>query len=176
MSVLLGEKSGLLCNWFKENPNAGRLSFDHIPTPETFRLIARFCCGQEVNFTPENIIPILFLAFSLDMSQSPNSLYQQALCFFIKKIITGWNESLKALKAMENQIDLNHGHYFIGKCMDSIVNIAISDPLLLGEPVNDDFTDDDEDEDEDSEDEENDDSEEDDVDEEEEGLSLTTAS
>ncbi|GKE75654.1 phototropic-responsive NPH3 family protein, partial [Tanacetum coccineum] len=79
MSVLLAEKSGLLCNLFKENPNAGRLSFDHIPTPETFRLIARFCCGQEVIFTPENIIPILCLAFSLDMSQSPNSLYQQAL-------------------------------------------------------------------------------------------------
>ncbi|GKD84334.1 phototropic-responsive NPH3 family protein [Tanacetum coccineum] len=101
--------------------------------------MVRFCYGFQVNFTPENIIPISSLASHLDMSNfhCPNNLNDQALFLFQENVITGWNESVRSLKAVENQIcpKLVTQFLYIDACMESIVNKAHLNPLLLGKPI-----------------------------------------
>nr|GEX00832.1 hypothetical protein [Tanacetum cinerariifolium] len=101
--------------------------------------MARFCYGFQIIFTPENVIPISCLACYLDMTDnySPNNLLSQAIYFFDHKVVTGWNESVRCLKAVENQIVLQQASKLclLDSFMDSIVNKALDNPLLLGEPI-----------------------------------------
>ncbi|KAI3511212.1 hypothetical protein L1887_18358 [Cichorium endivia] len=138
---LLAERSSKLCKLFKENPDEdlSHLLCDIPTTPQIFELIARFCYGFEVNFTPENVIPISCLACYLGMTEthSPDNLLTRALSFFEHKIITGWNESIRSLKATENQIILQQATKLglIDGCVDSIISKALNNPILLGEPI-----------------------------------------
>ncbi|KAL7618346.1 hypothetical protein Lser_V15G03221 [Lactuca serriola] len=138
---LLAARSSKLCKLFKENPDEDLSHHvcDIPTTPEIFELIARFCYGFEVNFTPENVIPISCLACYLGMTDnhSPNNLLNRALSFFEHQIITGWNESIRSLKATENQIVLQQATKLglIDACVDSIISTALNKPTYLGEPI-----------------------------------------
>ncbi|CAI9269183.1 unnamed protein product [Lactuca saligna] len=138
---LLAARSSRLCKLFKENPDEDLSHHvcDIPTTPEIFELIARFCYGFEVNFTPENVIPISCLACYLGMTDnhSPNNLLNRALSFFEHQIITGWNESIRSLKATENQIVLQQATKLglIDACVDSIISKALNKPIYLGEPI-----------------------------------------
>ncbi|GKA64277.1 BTB/POZ domain-containing protein-like protein [Tanacetum coccineum] len=153
---LLAARSSKLCKLFKENPDEdlSHLLCDIPTTPQIFEIMARFCYGFQITFTPENVIPISCLACYLGMTDnhSPNNLLSQAIYFFEHKVVTGWNESVRCLKAVENQIVLQQATKLglLDSCMDSIINKALDNPLLLGEPIknpvlyDDDSSDDDE--------------------------------
>ncbi|XP_024982520.1 BTB/POZ domain-containing protein At5g17580 [Cynara cardunculus var. scolymus] len=138
---LLAARSSKLCRLFKENPDEdlSHLLCDIPTTPEIFELIARFCYGFNVNFTPENIIPISCLACYLGMTEthSPKNLLNEALYFYEHEIITSWNESLRSLKAAENPVVLQQAAKLglIDACVDSIISKAIDNPLLIGERI-----------------------------------------
>ncbi|PWA91576.1 phototropic-responsive NPH3 family protein [Artemisia annua] len=138
---LLAARSSKLCKLFKENPDEdlSHLLRDIPTTPQVFEIMARFCYGFQITFTPENVIPISCLACYLGMTDnhSPNNLLSQAIYFFEHKVVTGWNESVRCLKAIENQIVLQQASKLglLESCMDSIINKALDIPLLLGEPI-----------------------------------------
>nr|GEV14854.1 hypothetical protein [Tanacetum cinerariifolium] len=138
---LLAARSSKLSKFFKENPeeDLSRLISDIPTTPQIFEIMARFCYGIKVNFTPENVIPISCLACYLGMtdSHSPNNLLSSAITFFEHKVITGWNESLRSLKAIDNEIVFQQASKLglLSSCMDSIINKALDNPLLLGDPI-----------------------------------------
>nr|XP_043635280.1 BTB/POZ domain-containing protein At5g17580-like [Erigeron canadensis] len=153
---LLAEKSSKLCKLFKENPDEDicNLFCDIHINRHTFETVARFCYGFPVHFTPENVIPISCLAGYLGMTDThcSHNLLNQSLSFFKHKILTGWNESLKSLKAIDDhsilQQAVNLG--LVDGCMDSLINKAVDNPLLLGDPIKaPTFDDEDEDDDDD---------------------------
>ncbi|GJZ66760.1 phototropic-responsive NPH3 family protein [Tanacetum coccineum] len=135
---LLAARSSKLCKLFKENPDEdlSHLLCDIPTTPQIFEIMARFCYGFQITFTPENVIPISCLACYLGMTDnhSPNNLLSQAIYFFEHKVVTGWNESVRCLKAVENQIVLQQASKLglLDSCMDLIINKALDNPLLLG--------------------------------------------
>ncbi|KAK1415963.1 hypothetical protein QVD17_31751 [Tagetes erecta] len=138
---LLAARSSKLCKMFKENPDEdlSHLLSDIPTSPETFEIMARFCYGFKINFTPENVIPVSCLACYLGMTEthSRHNLLNQALSFFEHEVITGWNESIRSLKAIENHTILQQAIHLglIDGCMDSIINKALGNPFLLGEPI-----------------------------------------
>ncbi|PWA98062.1 phototropic-responsive NPH3 family protein [Artemisia annua] len=138
---LLAARSSKLSKFFKENPeeDLSRLINDIPTTPQIFEIMARFCYGFKINFTPENVIPVSCLACYLGMtdSHSPNNLLNRALSFFEHEVVTGWNESLRSLKAIDNEIVLQQASKLglLSSCMDSIINKALDNPLLLGDPI-----------------------------------------
>ncbi|KAI3518753.1 hypothetical protein L1887_07565 [Cichorium endivia] len=138
---LLAARSSKLCKLFKENPDEdlSRLLCDIPTTPQIFELVARFCYGYGVNFTPENIIPITCLACFLGMTDnySPGNLLNRALSFFEREIKTGWNESIRSLNATENQVVLQQAMKLglIDACIDSIISKALNCPNRLGELI-----------------------------------------
>ncbi|XP_071740541.1 BTB/POZ domain-containing protein At5g17580-like [Rutidosis leptorrhynchoides] len=150
---LMATRSSKLCKLFKENPeeDLSHLLCDIPTTPEVFELVARFCYGFNVNFTPENVIPVSCLACYLGMTDthSPQNLLNRALSYFEHEVITGWNESLRSLKAIDNEIVLQQAAKLglIDGCMDSIINKALDNPQLLGEPIKNHDDDDSEEED-----------------------------
>nr|GEV40133.1 hypothetical protein [Tanacetum cinerariifolium] len=139
---LLAKKSSKLRKLLKDNPDEdlSHLLCDIPTTPQIFELITRHCYGFQVNFTPENIIPIACLAKYLGMTEnrSRNNLLNHALSFFEHEIITGWNESIRSLKAIESmdihELALQLG--LVDSCIDSIITKALYNPLLLSEPIN----------------------------------------
>ncbi|KAK9061119.1 hypothetical protein SSX86_018299 [Deinandra increscens subsp. villosa] len=151
---LLAARSSRLCKLFKENPDEdhSHLLSDIPTTPQIFEIMARFCYGFPVTFTPENVIPISCLACYLGMTEthSPRNLLNQALSFFEHEIITGWNASLRSLKAIDNQTILQQAVQLglTDGCMDSLISKALDHPLLLGEPIKNPALDHDDDEDE----------------------------
>ncbi|XP_071728169.1 BTB/POZ domain-containing protein At5g17580-like [Rutidosis leptorrhynchoides] len=138
---LLAARSSKICKLIKENhdQDLSHLLCDIPTTPELFEFIARFCYGFNVTFTPENVIPISCLACYLGMTDthSPQNLLNRALSFFDHEVITGWNESLRSLNAIENEIVVQQSakHGLIDNCIDSIVNKALYNSRLLGEPI-----------------------------------------
>nr|XP_043608925.1 BTB/POZ domain-containing protein At5g17580-like [Erigeron canadensis] len=152
---LLAAKSSKLCKLFKENPDEdlSHLLCDIPTSPNIFEIMGRFCYGYQINITPENVIPISCLACYLGMTDthSPHNLLNKALSFFEHEVITGWNESLRSLKAIDNDIVLQQAAKLglIDGCMDAIINKALDDPLLLGEPIRNPVFEDDDDDDQD---------------------------
>ncbi|PWA47578.1 phototropic-responsive NPH3 family protein [Artemisia annua] len=114
---LLAARSSKLCKLFKENPDEdlSHLLRDIPTTTQIFEIMARFCYENH----------------------SPNNLLSQAISFFEHKVVTGWNESVRCLKAIENQIVLQQASKLglLDTCIDSIINKALDNPLLLGEPI-----------------------------------------
>ncbi|KAJ0547431.1 putative BTB/POZ domain, NPH3 domain, NPH3/RPT2-like family protein [Helianthus annuus] len=147
---LLAARSSKLCKLFKENPDEdlSHLLSDIPTSPQIFEIMARFCYNFQVNLTPENVIAVSCLACYLGMTEahSPHNLLNQALSFFEHEVITGWNESIRSLKAIDNPTLLQQAVQLglIDGCMDSIINKALDNPLLLGEPIKNPVLDDDE--------------------------------
>ncbi|XP_059458230.1 BTB/POZ domain-containing protein At5g17580-like [Corylus avellana] len=110
------------------------------PEPKTFELVARFCYGLEVHMSSKNVVPLICFAHYLMMTEnhSRNNLLSKALAFFEKRVLPSWNETIKALRTMENifQEAVNFG--LVDACSESIIDKALVDPSLLGEPIKDD--------------------------------------
>ncbi|KAJ8763228.1 hypothetical protein K2173_025613 [Erythroxylum novogranatense] len=136
---LLAARSKKMASLLKENHprNVSDFLKDIRTDTETFELVARFCHGFELNLTTENVIPITCLAHYLEMTEnhSPDNLLNRALTFFEQRVLTGWNETIKAYHSVVSNLEqaLNLG--LIDACIDSIIHKALEEPRLLGEPM-----------------------------------------
>ncbi|KAI3941327.1 hypothetical protein MKW92_037960 [Papaver armeniacum] len=93
----------------------------HTGDSTTFELAMNFCQGYEPNLTAANIVPVICLAFFLEMTEDhcQGNLLDKAFNFFHLKILPHWNESVKAFQTTEHHFDFA---------------IPRDNPRLLGEP------------------------------------------
>ncbi|KAF9615711.1 hypothetical protein IFM89_026126 [Coptis chinensis] len=104
---------------------------------ETFELAMKFCYGYELSMTTENVIPLICLAYYLEMTDehSPDNLLNIAISFFNHNVLTVWHQTLKALPTTE-QVNKQAMHLrIVDFCLDSLVRKARVNPFLIGEPI-----------------------------------------
>ncbi|KAF5725676.1 BTB/POZ domain-containing protein [Tripterygium wilfordii] len=114
------------------------LLFQDIPAdPETFELVARFCYGFEVQISTENVVSLICLANYLEMteSHSANNLLRKSLTFFEQRVLSSWNETVKAFRMMESILHQALDLGLVDACLESIIQKVLADPHLLGEPA-----------------------------------------
>ncbi|KAJ4813238.1 BTB/POZ domain-containing protein [Rhynchospora pubera] len=70
----------------------------------TFKVVAKYIYGQDLELTSSNIIPVLCAAYHLDMTDNytRQSLISQAERFLFKEIFRCWKETLEALISCED--------------------------------------------------------------------------
>ncbi|CAK7333799.1 unnamed protein product [Dovyalis caffra] len=134
---LLSARSAKIAALLKENPTE-KLVFlprDIPADPETFELVARFCHGYELILSTENVIPLISLAYYLEMteSHSENNLLDKSLVFLEDRVLSSWNETIKALCSASSTLQQHSG--LVDACLESLVYKALADPRLLGEPI-----------------------------------------
>lgn len=102
--------------------------------PRTFHLVTRFCYGFEIQLSSENIVSVLCIAYYLEMSDdhSSNNLLNKAVTFLEQRVLTSWNETVKALcicsdKILDKLADVGLIEVFL----DSLVEKALNNPRLL---------------------------------------------
>ncbi|XP_058195325.1 BTB/POZ domain-containing protein At5g17580 [Rhododendron vialii] len=146
---LMAAKSGKIFKLLKENLSGdiSHLLMD-IPTdPETFELVVRFCHGRELKLSPENCIPLTCLSNYLGMTEnhSTNNLLKRALTYLQQRILPNWNDLVNSLKASEKVLQEAVKLGLVDACFESIIEMALVNPHLLGElirnPSNDDVDD-----------------------------------
>ncbi|MCL7044025.1 hypothetical protein MKW94_029152 [Papaver nudicaule] len=111
--------------------------FTNIPGDSTtFDLAMNFCYGYEQNVTAVNIVPLICLAFYLEMNEDhcQGSLLSKAFNFFHLKILPHWNETIKAFQTMEHHFDVAMHLGLVDSCLESLLSKARVNPRLLGEP------------------------------------------
>ncbi|CAL5382428.1 unnamed protein product [Camellia sinensis] len=144
---LMAARSEKLVMLLKENPNEdiSYLLRDIPADPEILELVMRFCHGLEVNMSTENVVPLSCLAYYLGMTEkhSTNNLLKKTLTYFEQRIISSWNESIKALRASGNILEQAVNLGLVDACIESIVGQALVEPRLLGEPIKNSINDDD---------------------------------
>ncbi|OVA11232.1 NPH3 domain [Macleaya cordata] len=131
-------RSGKLAILLKDHKK-GELtySFKDIPGDSTtFDLAIRFCYGFELHLTAINVVPLICLAYYLDMTEdhSPRNLLNKTLNFFHLKILPLWNESIKAFQTMEHLFQQSVHLGLVDSCLDSLLSKARLNPRHLGEP------------------------------------------
>ncbi|KAJ4951734.1 hypothetical protein NE237_028566 [Protea cynaroides] len=137
---LVVAKSAKLAVLLKEGQHEEKpsLSLPDIPgDSKTFELVARFFYGYDLNLSASNIVPLVCLAYYLEMTeaQSPNNLLKKSLAFFQQRVLPSWNESIKAFITTEHVLKQASIVGLIDAFLDSITNKVLTDPHLLGEPI-----------------------------------------
>ncbi|KAI3925580.1 hypothetical protein MKW98_001434 [Papaver atlanticum] len=134
----LTAKSGKFAALLKDHKNEElAYTFKNIPgDPTTFELAMKFCYGRELNLTAVNVVPLICLAFYLDMTEDhcKGNLLNIALCFFYSKILPTWNEAVKAFQTTELVFDEASHLGLVDSCLESLLSKARLSPHLLGEP------------------------------------------
>ncbi|GLT95314.1 hypothetical protein SLE2022_130040 [Rubroshorea leprosula] len=133
---ILASKSAKVADFLKENSIVDLQHFFlNIPADaETFEHVARFCYGMYVHMSTENVVPLMCLAFYLEMTGESN-LLSKAATYFEQNVIPSWNETIKAFRVAENFLGQTMHLGIFDACLDSIVEKALADPRLLGEPI-----------------------------------------
>ncbi|MQL79459.1 hypothetical protein Taro_011898 [Colocasia esculenta] len=116
------------------------LSLADIPADEkAFMVATRFCYGYEPDLSTENVVPIACVASFLEMTEehSKDNLLGRALGFISARVLSHWNETLRALRSAE--IVLPHAAQLgiVDACLRSIAEKALADPHLLRNPMED---------------------------------------
>ncbi|KAL3742412.1 hypothetical protein ACJRO7_017825 [Eucalyptus globulus] len=137
---LLAAKSAKLAALFEEKDPCEKISSflrDISADPNTFELVARFCHGWEVQLSTENAVPLICLAFYLEMTEthSPNNLLKKAIDFLEERVLPSWNETIRALRLSEKLLQQAVHLGLIDACLSSIIARAQVEPHLLGKPI-----------------------------------------
>ncbi|GAV88342.1 NPH3 domain-containing protein, partial [Cephalotus follicularis] len=136
---LLAARSAKVSALLEANSEEDLSYFLHeIPAdPEICQLVARFCHGFELSMCTVNVVPLICLAYYLEMteSHSPNNLLTKALTFFEQRILPSWNETIKAFRSAEHILQQAVPLGLVEACLESMVAKALIDPRLLGEPI-----------------------------------------
>ncbi|KAF4395308.1 hypothetical protein F8388_001695, partial [Cannabis sativa] len=105
---------------------------------KTMGLVISFCHGYEIHLSGDNVVPLCCVAHHLGMNETHSkiNLLKRALTYFEQSVLFSWNQTLKALKTTENILDQAVQLGLDGACFDSLMAKALSDPRLLGEPIN----------------------------------------
>ncbi|XP_026410940.1 BTB/POZ domain-containing protein At5g17580-like [Papaver somniferum] len=135
---LLIEKSRKFAMLLKDHKNEElAVPFKNIPGDSTaFELAMKFCQGYEPNLTAVNIVPVICLAFYLEMTKEhcQGNLLDKAFNFFHLKILPHWNESVEAFQTMEHHFEFAIRLGLVDSCLESLLSKARDNPRLLGEP------------------------------------------
>lgn len=135
----MSARSAKVAALLKENPqeNLTFLLRDIPADSETFELVARFCHGFELNLSTENVIPLICLAYYLGMTESHNNdnLLKKVLTFFEERVLPSWNETIKAFRSAGSTLQQAVHLGLVDACSESLVEKALVDPQLLGEPI-----------------------------------------
>ncbi|ESQ49748.1 hypothetical protein EUTSA_v10022312mg, partial [Eutrema salsugineum] len=102
--------------------------------PTTFFLVTKFCHGYKIHFSSEIIVSVLCAAYYLEMNDdhSSNNLLNKAVTFLEQRVLTSWNETVKALRVCSDKIlDKITDVGIIEVFLDSLVEKALKDPRLL---------------------------------------------
>ncbi|XP_031260708.1 BTB/POZ domain-containing protein At5g17580-like [Pistacia vera] len=106
---------------------------------EILEVVARFCHGFEVEMSTEIVIPLICVAYCLEMTEThaKNNLLSQAYNFFQSKVLPSWNETIKVCRVAENFLQQAIYLGLVDSCLESLIAKALVDPhlLLLGEPM-----------------------------------------
>ncbi|XP_019158746.1 PREDICTED: BTB/POZ domain-containing protein At5g17580-like [Ipomoea nil] len=136
---LLGDKSAKVAALLRKNPEDDLSHLlGEIPTdPQTLELMARFCHGFKITLTAQNVVRVYCLAHHLGMTEEhrPNNLLRTALVYFQHNVLSSWNKSIKALKSAESVFHQAVELGLVDACAEAIINQALDNPLLLGEPA-----------------------------------------
>ncbi|MCL7032265.1 hypothetical protein MKW94_005991 [Papaver nudicaule] len=135
---LLAAKSGKFAILLKDHKNEElAYPFKNMPGDSTtFELVVNFCYGQELNLTAANVVPLICLAFYLDMTEDhcKGSLLNKALCFFHSNVLPNWNGAIKAFQTTEHHFEDATHLGLVDSCLESLLSKARLNPRLLGEP------------------------------------------
>ncbi|KAM1363064.1 hypothetical protein FF1_027980 [Malus domestica] len=138
--VLLAEKSAKVAALLiqKSQDDLSRFLRNIPADTDTLELVARFYHGFEIQMSSENIVPLICVAHYLEMTEnhSKNNLLSKALSYFQERILPSWNETVKAFRATEKFLQQSVKLGLIDACIDSIIQKALANPSLLGEPIN----------------------------------------
>ncbi|XP_030480577.2 BTB/POZ domain-containing protein At5g17580-like [Cannabis sativa] len=129
---------------------------------KTLELVISFCQGYEIHISQDNVIQLYCVAHHLGMNEthSKNNLLKRALSYFEKNVLSSWDQTLKSLRTIDNNIlDQAIQLGLVGTCLNSLIAKALTDPRLLGEPINNDENTSDRDDEEEEEEEEEEDEE-----------------
>ncbi|KAF6146326.1 hypothetical protein GIB67_040771 [Kingdonia uniflora] len=124
----------------EENQNEEQLpySLPHIPgDAKTFEHAMMFFHGHDLNLSAENVIPLICLACYLEMTEehSPNNLLDTTLNFLQFKVLSSWDETIKALQTTDQISQPIASSRLHEACLDSLVQKANLQPRLLGDPI-----------------------------------------
>ncbi|WCJ27719.1 Phototropic-responsive NPH3 family protein [Euphorbia peplus] len=136
---LLAERSAKVAYLLKQNPELKLSNFvQDIPAdPEIIEIVGRFCCGFEPVLNTENIIPLTCLAFYLEMTEShcSNNLIKKLLTFFEESILTNWNQTVIAFRSAATILPQVERIGLVDACLQSLVEKALINPRLVGDPI-----------------------------------------
>ncbi|KAJ0623518.1 putative chromatin remodeling & transcription regulator BTB-POZ family [Helianthus annuus] len=81
------------------------ITLENIPGgPNTFLVIAKFCYGIRVEFTPRNVVITYCAADYLEMfdNYGDDNLFVRAENYFHKHVLKNWKDCMVALQSCEN--------------------------------------------------------------------------
>ncbi|KAJ0792976.1 putative BTB/POZ domain, NPH3 domain, NPH3/RPT2-like family protein [Helianthus annuus] len=114
------------------------ITLENIPGgPNTFLVIAKFCYGMRVEFTPRNIVIIYCAADYLEMfdNYGDDNLFVRAENYFHKHVLKNWKDCMVALQSCENVMSQADDLQIVNKCLNAIAMMACTDPSLFGWPM-----------------------------------------
>ncbi|KAJ3674901.1 hypothetical protein LUZ60_005517 [Juncus effusus] len=107
---------------------------------KSFELIAKFCYGEKIELNASNVVPLRCAAEYFRMTEDyiKGNLISQTENFLTTKILTNWDDSVKALTTCESVLNYAEELDIVSRCIKSLATKAISgkptyDPSLVGE-------------------------------------------
>ncbi|KAJ3674931.1 hypothetical protein LUZ60_005547 [Juncus effusus] len=107
---------------------------------KSFELIAKFCYGEKIELNASNVVPLRCAAEYFRMTEDyiKGNLISQTENFLTTKILTNWDDSVKALTTCESVLNYAEELDIVSRCIESLATKAISgkptyDPSLVGE-------------------------------------------
>ncbi|KAK1411937.1 hypothetical protein QVD17_32803 [Tagetes erecta] len=138
----LSSRCGKIEKLIEETQNTDQgsrtITLENIPGgPNTFLVVAKFCYGLRVEFTPRNIVIIYCVADYLEMfdNYGDDNLLVRAENYFHKNVLKNWKDCMVALQSCENVISQADNLQIINKCLNAISMMACTDPSLFGWPM-----------------------------------------
>ncbi|KAJ0612160.1 putative BTB/POZ domain, NPH3 domain, NPH3/RPT2-like family protein [Helianthus annuus] len=114
------------------------ITLENIPGgPNTFLVIAKFCYGIRVEFTPRNVVITYCAADYLEMfdNYGDDNLFVRAENYFHKHVLKNWKDCMVALQSCENVMSQADDLQIVNKCLNAIAMMACTDPSLFGWPM-----------------------------------------
>lgn len=128
MQSSLVNKSRYLEELIQENSNEENalcaFTLDDFPGgASTFKIIAKFCYGDELELTSSNVVPVICAAHYLDMTSDNTSsnIIFEAENFLSEKVLANWEETIEALISSEEVLKpVDELSDIVSRCIESL--------------------------------------------------------
>ncbi|KAF6166252.1 hypothetical protein GIB67_031036, partial [Kingdonia uniflora] len=103
---------------------------------KAFELVAKFCYGDRIELTSNNVVSLRCAAEYLQMTEicDEGNLIKQTEDF-LDGVFSNWVDSIKALETCEEVLSYAEEIHIVSRCIDSLAMKACTDPSLFGWPV-----------------------------------------